>query len=61
MNGWMILWTTLLGGGVLGMICLLLFVTAGAVRELHESLDELSGNAATDGVENSQDLTGNKL
>lgn len=51
MNGWMILWTILLGGGVLGMIGLLLFVTVGAVRELRESLDELSGNAAKDGGE----------
>ena len=46
MNGWMILWTILLGGGVLGMIGLLLFVTVGAVRELHESLDDLSSNSS---------------
>jgi hypothetical protein len=46
MNGWMILWTVLLAGGVLGMVGLLLVVTVGAVRELRESLDELSGDAA---------------
>ena len=46
MNGWMMLWTVLLGGGLLGMIGLLLFVTVGAVRELHESLDDLSSDAS---------------
>ncbi|MDG2360059.1 MAG: hypothetical protein P8M20_10460 [Planctomycetaceae bacterium] len=42
MNAWMTLWTIVLIGGVLGMIGLLLLVTAGAVRELKESLAELS-------------------
>jgi hypothetical protein len=49
MSGWMILWTILLAGGVLGMVGLLMFVTAGAVRELHESLGELAEAAPTDG------------
>lgn len=48
MSGWMILWTILLVGGVIGMIGLLLVVTVGAVRELRESLNELSGNAPAD-------------
>jgi len=42
MNAWMTLWTVVLVGGVLGMIGLLLLVTAGAVRELKDSLGELS-------------------
>jgi len=46
MSGWMILWTILLAGGALGMVGLLLVVTVGAVRELRESLDELSGDPA---------------
>lgn len=46
MNAWMTLWTILLAGGVLGMIGLLLFVTAGAVRELRESLNELSATSS---------------
>jgi hypothetical protein len=44
MNAWMTLWTIVLIGGVLGMIGLLLLVTAGAVRELKESLAELSAD-----------------
>jgi hypothetical protein len=51
MNGWMILWTVLLAGGTLGMVGLLLVVTVGAVRELRESLDELSGDAANTATE----------
>jgi hypothetical protein len=43
MNAWMTLWTIVLIGG-LGMIGLLLLVTAGAVRELKESLAELSAD-----------------
>lgn len=42
MTGWMTLWTILLVGGGLGMVGLLLLVTAGAIRELKESLAELS-------------------
>ena len=46
MNAWMILWTIVLAGGVLGMIGLLLLVTAGAIRELKESLADLSVDVA---------------
>lgn len=46
MNAWMTLWTIVLTGGVLGMIGLLLLVTAGAIRELKESLAELSADVA---------------
>lgn len=44
MNAWMTLWTIVLAGGVLGLIGLLLLVTAGAIRELKESLAELSAD-----------------
>jgi hypothetical protein len=44
MNAWMTLWTIVLAGGVLGMVGLLLLVTAGAIRELKESLAELSAD-----------------
>lgn len=43
MTAWMTLWTILIVAGVLGMIGLLLGVTCGAVRELKETLAELSG------------------
>ena len=46
MTAWMTLWTALLAGGALGMIGLLLLVTAGAIRELKESLAELSAGVA---------------
>ena len=46
MTGWMTLWTIVLLGGGLGMIGLLLLVTVGAVRELKESLAELSADVA---------------
>ena len=48
MNAWMTLWTIVLAGGVLGMVGLLLLVTAGAIRELKESLAELSADATGD-------------
>lgn len=44
MNYWMTLWTIVLAGGVLGMVGLLLLVTAGAIRELKESLADLSAD-----------------
>lgn len=44
MNAWMTLWTIVLIGGVLGLIGLLLLVTVGAIRELKESLVELSAD-----------------
>lgn len=47
MTGWMTLWTILLLGGGLGMIGLLLLVTLGAIRELKESLAELSSEVAS--------------
>jgi len=50
MTGWMALWTIVLVGGGLGMIGLLLLVTVGAIRELKESLAELSA-----GVNDTQD------
>jgi hypothetical protein len=53
MSGWMILWTILLAGGALGMVGLLLVVTVGAVSELRESLDELSGDPANAPAEES--------
>jgi hypothetical protein len=43
MTAWMTLWTILIVAGGLGMIGLLLGVTSGAVRELKETLAELSG------------------
>lgn len=43
-SAWMILWTILLVGGFLGLVGLLLLITAGAVRELRESLSELNDN-----------------
>ena len=46
MTAWMTLWTILLAGGALGMVGLLLLVTVGAVRELKESLAELSAGVA---------------
>lgn len=46
MTGWMTLWTIVLIGGGLGMVGLLLLVTVGAVRELKESLAELSAGVA---------------
>jgi len=46
MKAWMTLWTIVLAGGVLGMVGLLLLVTAGAIRELKESLTELSADVA---------------
>ncbi len=46
MNAWMTLWTIVLVGGVVGLIGLLLLVTAGAIRELKESLVELSADVA---------------
>ena len=46
MNAWMTLWTIVLASGVLGMVGLLLLVTAGAIRELKESLTELSADVA---------------
>jgi hypothetical protein len=46
MNAWMTLWTIVLVSGVLGMVGLLLLVTAGAIRELKESLAELSADVA---------------
>jgi len=46
MTGWMTLWTILLAGGGLGMVGLLLLVTVGAVRELKQSLAELSAGVA---------------
>ena len=46
MNGWMILWTVLLAGGAIGLVGLLMFVSVGAVRELKESLNELSEAAS---------------
>lgn len=45
MTAWMTLWTILIVAGGLGMIGLLLGVTSGAVRELKETLAELSGEA----------------
>lgn len=42
MTGWMTLWTILIVGGGMGLIGLLLGVSAGAVRELKETLNELS-------------------
>lgn len=42
MTGWMTLWTILIVAGGLGLIGLLLGVSAGAIRELKESLNELS-------------------
>ena len=41
MNGWMILWTTLLAGGFVGLLGMLLFITIGAFRELRESLEDM--------------------
>lgn len=41
MNGWMILWTIVLGGGVIGFVGLITIVGAGAVRELRQMLDDL--------------------
>ena len=46
MNAWMTLWTIVLTGSVLGLIGLLLLVTAGAIRELKESLAVLSVDVA---------------
>tara|TARA_R110002072_G_scaffold302710_2_gene487688 strand:+ start:223998 stop:224183 length:186 start_codon:yes stop_codon:yes gene_type:complete len=46
MTTWMTLWTIVLAGGALGMVGLLLLVTAGAIRELKESLVELSVDVA---------------
>jgi hypothetical protein len=48
MIGWMTLWTILLASGALGMVGLLLLVTVGAVRELKESLAELSAGVDDD-------------
>lgn len=45
MTGWMTLWTILIIAGGVGMIGLLLGVSVGAVRELKETLAELSGDA----------------
>ncbi|MFP6765059.1 MAG: hypothetical protein VB858_15635 [Planctomycetaceae bacterium] len=44
MTGWMSLWTVLLVTGVLGLIGLVFGVTLGAVRELKETLAELSAD-----------------
>lgn len=44
MTAWMTLWTIVLVGGALGMVGLLLLVTVGAVRELKESLADLSAD-----------------
>ena len=41
MNGWMILWTTVLLGGVVGFSGLLVVVGFGAIGELRQMLDEL--------------------
>ena len=41
MNGWMMLWTAVLAGGVIGFVGLLLIVSVGAVKELRQMLDEL--------------------
>ncbi|MBL6706055.1 MAG: hypothetical protein ISQ06_08085 [Planctomycetaceae bacterium] len=46
MTAWMTLWTIVLAGGALGMVGLLLLVTAGAIRELKESLADLSADVA---------------
>lgn len=46
MTAWMTLWTILLVGGGVGMVGLLLLVTVGAIRELKESLVELSAGVA---------------
>lgn len=46
MTAWMTLWTILIVAGGLGMIGLLLGVTSGAVRELKETLTELSGDGS---------------
>ncbi|MDA0807088.1 MAG: hypothetical protein O2983_16990 [Planctomycetota bacterium] len=46
MTAWMTLWTIVLVGGALGMVGLLLLVTAGAIRELKESLADLSADVA---------------
>lgn len=56
MNAWMTLWTIVLASGALGMIGLLLLVTAGAIRELKESLSELSADV----VESSDSETASK-
>ncbi len=41
MNGWMILWTTVLLGSVVGFSGLLVVVGFGAIGELRQMLDEL--------------------
>ena len=41
-SAWMMLWTVLLVGGFIGLVGLLLLITAGAIRELRESLSELN-------------------
>ena len=41
MNGWMILWTTVLLGGAAGFSGLLVVVGFGAIGELRKMLDEL--------------------
>jgi len=48
MTGWMTLWTILLITGVLGLIGLVFGVTLGAVRELKETLAELSSNSGSE-------------
>ena len=42
MSGWMILWTTLIAGGFLGLAGMLLFITVGAFRELRESFADMT-------------------
>ncbi len=41
MNAWMTLWTGLLVFSMIGFLVLLITVSAGAVRELRQMLDEL--------------------
>ena len=41
MNGWMMLWSIVLGAGVIGFVGLLTVVGGGAIRELRQMLDDL--------------------
>ena len=46
MKAWMTLWTILIVAGGVGLVSLLLGVTVGAIKELKETLNDLSSDSA---------------